>query len=148
MNICNFCNKEFKTLSSLTFHKKTANYCIEIQKKENTNTNVVQVNSKHVCNYCNKEFTAKKSLVRHLDTCKVKQSQDNKNEEQKINDLKEQFEKMKEQYEQRIDVLKDENNKLKESVIEMKTEIRIKDEIIQRNDDQISELIKLTTYQR
>ena len=92
----NFCNKEFKTLSSLTFHKKTANYCIEIQKKENTNTNVVQVNSKHVCNYCNKEFTQHTSLISHLNLCKVKieQEKKNKQEEEKNKIIKEYEEKI------------------------------------------------------
>ncbi len=145
---CEFCKKEFSTVSNLRAHLKSSKKCISsrvIEDEENSINNFD-------CEYCNKEFSTKYNLTTHLSTCKIKQKQTQdtiKNEEQKeINDMKEELKKIKEQNEnlkKRIDDIKDENNKLKESVIEMKTEIRIKDEIIQRNDDQISELIKLTT---
>lgn len=32
MNICEFCGKTFKTISSLNAHKKTTKYCLKIQK--------------------------------------------------------------------------------------------------------------------
>ena len=30
-NICNFCNKEFKTITLLNRHKKNTKYCLKIQ---------------------------------------------------------------------------------------------------------------------
>lgn len=149
MNICNFCNKEFKTLSSLTFHKKTANYCIEIQKKENTNTNVVQVNSKHVCNYCNKEFTQHTSLISHLNLCKVKieQEKKNKQEEEKNKIIKEYEEKIQQlEYKYNIIItklelenkhLEKENKHFEKETIELKKEI----ERLNNKEDKLTEKI-------
>ena len=45
--ICEFCNKVFSTQSNLSFHKKTAKFCLNIQNKttDTTKDNTVEINS-------------------------------------------------------------------------------------------------------
>jgi hypothetical protein len=152
---CKYCSNTFKTISSLNYHIKTNKKCIESRPI----TDTIETNN-FECTFCNKIFYQKSALQRHLETCILKKKEllnkenisisneiDKTNEIKRLKEEIEELKKIKEQNENLkkiIDDVKDENNKLKESVIEMKTEIRIKDEIIQRNDDQISELMKMS----
>lgn len=75
---CEFCNKEFKSNSSLNYHKKTTKYCLKIQNKFNTELE---------CKFCFKNFTSKQSLDYHLNICKqVKENLDEitKNDNEKL----------------------------------------------------------------
>jgi len=74
--ICEFCNKTLSNLSSLNYHKKTAKYCLNIQKgiskkiieDEKIEQKIIKKNE--VCQLCNKEFSTKKHLIQHLkNTC-------------------------------------------------------------------------------
>ena len=47
---CDICNTSLKTISSLNYHKKTNQKCLELQNKTTT-----ELFSN--CNYCNKMFT-------------------------------------------------------------------------------------------
>ena len=58
---CEFCNKEFKSSSSLNHHKKTTKYCLKIQNKNNEELE---------CIFCFKNFTSKQSLEYHIRICK------------------------------------------------------------------------------
>jgi hypothetical protein len=60
---CDFCNKEFKTVSSFNFHQKTAKYCLKKQGKENND---------YECKSCNKIFSRKQRLETHNEICKSK----------------------------------------------------------------------------
>jgi hypothetical protein len=85
--ICEYCNKSYSSLSSLNYHQKTAKFCIEIQQRNNNDTN--NKIKKCVCEYCNKEFTSKKLVNQHLETCKIKkQNESNKKYEIEIDKLK------------------------------------------------------------
>lgn len=64
MVTCDYCGKNFSTISSLNNHKKTALYCIKA--REGTK------NTENICKYCDKSFTTKYSLKTHLSTCSIK----------------------------------------------------------------------------
>lgn len=62
---CNFCNKTFKSKSSLNYHKKTAKNCIQSRGLDD------QLNIQTFkCDYCNKECTTRFNLNLHLASCK------------------------------------------------------------------------------
>jgi len=69
---CDFCNKEFKTTSSLNYHQKTAKYCLEIQGKE--------ISGEYKCECCQKNFSTKYALNCHIDVCKESREQEKVNE--------------------------------------------------------------------
>ena len=106
---CKFCNKIFNSLSSLNNHKKTAKYCLDIQK--------VDYEIKNICKYCNKEYSSKYAMIKHLNICKeyIKFQNEIKSEnlENENNKLKEELELLKKEYEDRIEVLKKDNYELK-----------------------------------
>lgn len=64
-HICEFCKNEFKTVSSLNFHKKKAKKCLE-QRSEFTG---------YTCDDCKGVYATKMTLDRHKksDSCKRKQ---------------------------------------------------------------------------
>jgi hypothetical protein len=66
--ICEYCNKSYKTLSNLNNHKKTAKFCLNLQKESNPDKEVKILK----CEYCDKEFTNKFILNKHLDICSSK----------------------------------------------------------------------------
>ncbi len=65
---CDFCNKEFKSTSSLNYHQKTAKYCLDIQGKE--------IGKEYKCEYCEKIFSTKQNLNYHNDVCKESKEQE------------------------------------------------------------------------
>ena len=80
---CDFCNKNFTTVSSLNLHKRTAKYCLILQKK---NIEEEEYEKKEVstfeCEFCNKEFNFKHVLLTHYKSCKEK-----KDTSQKYNEI-------------------------------------------------------------
>jgi hypothetical protein len=64
-HICNYCEKNFKSKSSLNYHIKTAKSCIQ-KRPENLNY-VTQI---YKCNFCNKDCTTQYNLNLHLMSCK------------------------------------------------------------------------------
>jgi hypothetical protein len=93
--ICDYCNKEFKTNSSLNLHIKTAKYCLKIQNEIATQKSINQ------CQSCLKNFITTKSLKEHLKLCIVDlydfNNKINKNTEKFKEQLNNQEEKFKEQ---------------------------------------------------
>ena len=67
-HICNYCNKTFSSVYTLSVHQKTARYCIALQ-----NISTESVAKDYPCNYCNKLFTTQSNLISHLLCCKYKQ---------------------------------------------------------------------------
>jgi len=132
---CDFCNKEFSSKSSLTLHKKTAKYCLEIQrlkndsikdnsdffkKKINYNECVSQELEEDItdrdekinyCEFCNKEFNYKCNLVRHYNICKKKEKREKDiSKENEIILLKEQINKLNKD---KIELEKEKDNEIK-----------------------------------
>ena len=64
--MCEFCGQEFKTISSLNYHKKTAKYCLLLR-----DTDVKETKDELIfeCKYCNKALSSKQNLNIHLQSC-------------------------------------------------------------------------------
>jgi len=71
--ICEYCNKKFSTVYNLTKHKKTAVYCLEIQK---TRFNMDVIVDNYICEYCNQTCTSKLTYENHTNTCSLKKEAD------------------------------------------------------------------------
>jgi len=118
MQICKYCSSEFKSLSSLNQHIKTAKYCIKLQENVDSNQ------SKFVCNFCNKSFTQQNTLHYHLDHCVEKLIFD-------------KTKSLKEEYELKVNELSASHEK---EVLVLKNEIKIKDMLNKELKSQIKEL--------
>jgi len=89
--ICEYCNKSYKSSSSLNFHKKTAKFCLNLQKENNpTETTNIQLFNYE---YCDKEFTTKLILNNHINVCNSKILHEK---------LKEQKEQLVKEYKEKI----------------------------------------------
>jgi len=99
MNICNFCNKEFSSKSSLSYHQRTTKYCLEKQGKTIENFK---------CGYCNKDFTTNQNLHEHYNACKLKKEKDKQLSDKKI---EEKHNNMIEEYNNIISLLKHDHKK-------------------------------------
>ena len=62
--ICEYCNTEFKTKSSLNNHKNKAKYCLSLQDKIRNKENIFE------CNICKKTLSSKQNLLIHKEKCK------------------------------------------------------------------------------
>ena len=97
---CEHCNKTYKSLSSLNQHKKTAKFCLKIQKGNEN----IQLN--HKCDFCNKDFSTKQHLITHVETCKEKEKIDIQNQIDTILKQKEdEFEEYKTQKEDEFNTI-------------------------------------------
>lgn len=61
--ICEYCNAGFSVKHSLTYHQKTAKYCLEIRG--------VQTVNNFQCSKCNKKLSEQRQLDRHEEKCTV-----------------------------------------------------------------------------
>ena len=61
--ICEYCNAAFSVKHSLTYHQKTAKYCLEIRG--------VQTVNNFQCSKCNKKLSEQRQLDRHEEKCTV-----------------------------------------------------------------------------
>ena len=89
MNICEFCNKQFSSVSSLNYHKKTNKTCISIRENKISTNDNLQL---YKCEFCNSSFNMKSSLSRHIKICKKSEEIDDLKEENKF--LKQQIEEL------------------------------------------------------
>lgn len=162
MDTCEFCNTSFTTKQALKLHIKTNKKCISSRPASDETINIKIISFE--CEFCNKQFSQKNNLQRHLEICKKKEIKEVINEVKlnisqisetdEINRLKEELRKVKEEYEnvkKNIDDLKDENKRLNSNINVLTYEnqikdekLKMKDEIIQRNDEQIMELMKMS----
>ena len=112
---CEYCKNNFKTLSSLRLHQKTAKYCLKIRGEEEK--------SAFICSDCGKKYTCKENLKLHREKCGfIIQNKKYSEIEQKLKEQKECYEqKLKEQkecYEQELKEQKEcyEKKKLKDKI--------------------------------
>ncbi len=127
---CNFCNKEYTSISSLNYHKKTAKFCLELQKNQNTEVSL-PLTQTYLCEFCNKDFKIKNHLQSHLLSCLSK----------KINDkLKLELEQLHSKYKQQIDDLNKLNSELNFEVKFRDEKLKDKDEKLKDKDEQIKKL--------
>ena len=70
---CEFCNKNYSTLSNLNKHLKQAKFCKNsYQNNKQKNINTEEVKNKYNCIFCNKNFINEFSLNNHTQKCKYK----------------------------------------------------------------------------
>ena len=110
--ICNYCSTNLESRSSLNYHIRNTEFCLNLQGKKK---------EKYECNYCNHFFSTKYSLEKHKNVCKIyneeinnlklklKKQQEDKiinNFELKLNKQQEEYEsqlkKQQEAYEERL----------------------------------------------
>jgi hypothetical protein len=100
--ICEFCNKHFSSSSNLITHKRTAKYCLNIQKEKIPSMEIKIREFR--CELCNVIFINKNSLSQHTVLCKSENEQkiminklevNIKNKEQQIKDLQDELLKIK-----------------------------------------------------
>jgi hypothetical protein len=69
---CGYCNKLFTSKGNLNTHQKTANFCIQIQNKNQDNLEFEKTDIENMfysCEFCNKKFSSKQRLKTHLEIC-------------------------------------------------------------------------------
>ena len=115
---CSFCNKSFKTTSSLNYHIKNAKYCLKL-RNENFEGNFI-------CSLCKKSFSTKQYKENHEKIC-------NNNSIINENILLKQLLKEKEEMIKHLkDQTKEKDDLIKELKKELKEELKEKDERIER----------------
>jgi predicted RNA-binding protein with EMAP domain len=70
--ICEYCNTEFISISSINNHRKNAKYCLIIQGK-------LEHKKDYSCNLCKKTLSSKRNLDNHMTKCKIIEEQINFN---------------------------------------------------------------------
>ena len=137
---CEFCNNEYSSKKSLDMHKKTAKFCLKIQKSIITNTNDNE-NTEFACEHCMYKTTLKSSLIAHGEICKIR-----------LNKIKEEHEKKKDdlinKLQNELNILMtqtypERENKYKEEINIYKTELRIKEEQVKMKDEQYIKELKM-----
>lgn len=145
---CEFCNKKFVRKNALENHKKTAQYCLKIQNKENEI-------KEHECKFCNKKFSSIYNLQKHKDkNCKEKnilkkinllKEKEDMNTLKKINFLEDKDEKNN-SYKIKYKNLENDYKKLEKDIENLKKEIKElktnQNEIQIKKIDSITDLFK------
>ena len=116
MNICKYCNSNFKKVSSLNYHQKNVRYCLIKQGKIED----IQIEDNQIiiykCNFCDKILSTKHTFNSHLLICKNKQNKESlqllSNEHIKISEYKEQITEYKEQITEYKEQIKELQNKI------------------------------------
>lgn len=90
---CEYCGKRFSSVYSLGKHKKTAGYCIEIQR---TQFHLEPEVNTYTCEYCGTISTTKGNHAAHLGFRKVKKEREHVLE---FNKMKEELDNLRKQYE-------------------------------------------------
>ena len=126
---CEYCNTEFKSLSSLNYHKKNAKYCLKIRNKKN---------DKFQCKFCLKNLSTKFCLESHISICsgninKIKEDNTDLTNENiylrnEINNYKRKLREQENKFNERIQIItvtfEDKIEQLKEQEKEYKEQIK------------------------
>jgi hypothetical protein len=122
--VCEYCKKEYTTLSNLKHHQKTAQFCLDLQN---------QLSATFKCEHCEKMFSSNKYLKQHYSHCKIyKIFNENANLKKEIEELKNKF---KLEINEELIKIKDENK-------EIKLKLEFKDQTILLKDETITKLEK------
>ena len=84
---CEFCNKVLSSKSSLTYHQKTAKYCLNIQGKNNADI-------QYICS-CEKNFNSKHHYESHIKSCKKEKNNETMKIQEEIEKLNEEIKELK-----------------------------------------------------
>ena len=131
---CEYCNKQFNSISNINYHKKTARYCLDIQNKNN----IITEHIIYECNICNKQFNRNSIFESHFLKCKQKNEpkindEENKKLKKLLEESKEEIENLKKIIEESnkedidnlkksLENVKEENSKLKKLIDEISEE--------------------------
>jgi len=131
---CEFCKKQFSVKNSLNIHKKTAKYCLILQGKN--------ANKEFICEFCDKSFTLKQSYQEHLLICKTKNTIElNK----KYQDYEIYIKKIELEMKKQDEYIKKNNClilEMKEREIQLKVELKQKDEYIFKLEESLEKANK------
>ena len=140
--ICEFCQKEFKTKSSLTYHQKTAKYCLRLRNIKPSES--VTFN----CPDCGLVSTRRVDHTRHIRVCRGVRGELNKDKfVQEIDELKIRNEELKRQLVDKDRQLADKDRKFEEQlsdqdkrIIELEASLLIYKEMNERDRGYIESL--------
>ena len=148
---CEYCGKGFSSVYSLGKHKKTASYCIEIQR---TQFNLEPEVNTYTCEYCGTVSTTKGNHAAHLGFCKVKKEREHALE---FNRMKDELDNLRKQYdlqtiqlvqrEKDIETLRLLADEKEKQITEKNEEIRQLKEQIHSKDIYIQQTPHTTIYQ-
>jgi hypothetical protein len=125
--VCEYCKKEYTTLSNLKHHQKTAQFCLDLQN---------QLSAGFKCEHCDKTFSSNKYLKQHYSHCKIyKVFNENANLKKEIEELKTKF---KLEINEELIKIKDENK-------ELKLKLEFKDQTITKLEKENEKYQKLVT---
>jgi hypothetical protein len=114
--ICEYCERVFKSNSSLNHHKKRAKYCLELQSKYPL---------KFQCEFCDKVLATNFGLQRHFEICKGKKMYTNAQliecYETRLRQQKDHYEQQEKMYLKQIQDLQDRLENLARAGIEKST---------------------------
>jgi hypothetical protein len=138
--LCEFCNKQYTSISNLKHHQKTAKFCLDIQST---------LSKTYKCEFCSKTFDTNKYLKQHLQNyCKIHkiyiENENLKNENIELkNKLNQQDKLLKNELKYKLDQKdKELKFKLDQKENDAKTKLQFKDDIIKLKDETINKLEK------
>lgn len=85
-NKCEFCGQCLKNKYTLKTHKLSSKFCLEIQRKNNTNV----IDDLKKCAYCLKSFSSN-IINNHLQICKIKKQTESNNDKEIIEKLRKEL---------------------------------------------------------
>jgi len=143
---CEFCKKEYNSISSLNYHKKTTKFCLEIQQK-------YEDISKYECT-CFKKFTKKDTYLDHLKVCKIKKQLNNEELEKQnliydnlLSEKDKELEKQKNNYERLLSEkdkeLEIQKNNYELLLSEKDNQIKFKNEYLESFEKKYNDLITI-----
>jgi hypothetical protein len=117
--VCEFCKKEYTSISNLKYHQKNTKFCLELQSQ--------QANLK--CEYCDKVFSTSKYLKQHSNHCKIYRIyQENESLKIKISEYQVKLDKQEIEYKVKLDNKESEFKlKLENKETDFKSKLEIKE---------------------
>lgn len=143
---CEYCGKTFSSIYNLSKHKKTAIFCIEIQKKQ---FNLEPTIESYMCDYCSQTFNLKGNYQSHLHVCKVKKEYDTTVEidslKEEVLRLQTELDKVTKEYTSCLHIINEKETKLMlyEKDLELSTKLlHTKEEEIEQTKKEKNEEIE------